>query len=135
MRIGLIVHHFFTQVHFYLFFFLTEYYFIEFFLDKVEAGFSVGFCDPTEKDDYSKLFTIFYVIIGTSVIGGSISVFSNQIYKESLETVSSGHSRHKRVFILFTILLFWILIGIFYGLYIEEWTFITSLYWLIFFLL
>ena len=44
------------------------------FFFAMEAGLSVGFCNPQEKDDTSKLFTIFYVLIGGSLIASMFGV-------------------------------------------------------------
>lgn len=35
-----------------------------FLLAAMEAGLSIGFCEPSEIDDWSRLFTIFYVLLG-----------------------------------------------------------------------
>jgi hypothetical protein len=42
----------------------------------MEAGLSIGFCNPVEKDDWSKLFTIFYVLIGSTIISGSVGLIA-----------------------------------------------------------
>ena len=45
----------------------------------IEAGLSIGFCDPTEKTDPSRLFTVVYVLLGSSVIVGSLGGLGNEL--------------------------------------------------------
>lgn len=45
----------------------------------MDAGLSIGFCNPAEKDDWSKLFTIAYVLIGSTVISGCLGVFASVV--------------------------------------------------------
>ena len=51
------------------------------FFYAMEAGLSVGFCNPQEKDDTSKLFTIFYILLGGSLIAGSFGVILSEATK------------------------------------------------------
>ena len=37
----------------------TAYYYV------IDAGLSIGFCDPVEPNDMSKMFTIFYIMTGS----------------------------------------------------------------------
>ncbi len=46
----------------------------------LEAGLSIGFCNPVEKDDYSKLFTIFYVVVGSTLVSGCLGALTTQIF-------------------------------------------------------
>lgn len=54
--------------------FATAYYYA------LEAGFSIGFCYPVEKDDASKAFTIIYVLVGSSIIAGSLGALMTQYF-------------------------------------------------------
>jgi hypothetical protein len=45
----------------------------------IEAGLSIGFCDPTERTDPSRLFTVVYVLLGSSVVVGSLSGLGNEL--------------------------------------------------------
>ena len=42
----------------------------------IQAGLSVGFGALVELDDGSRLFTIFYVLMGSSAVAGALSVFA-----------------------------------------------------------
>jgi hypothetical protein len=46
----------------------------------VEAGLSIGFCSPSEKDDITRVFTIFYILIGSSVVSGAIGLLLYDIF-------------------------------------------------------
>lgn len=51
----------------------------------VEAGLSVGYCYPAERDDWSKLFTIGYILLGSSVVSGSLGFFASNILRERVK--------------------------------------------------
>jgi hypothetical protein len=56
------------------------------FFYAVDAGMSIGFCtDVAETKLTSKAFTIFYILLGASVVTGALSVF----LQDSLEGLSS----------------------------------------------
>jgi hypothetical protein len=46
----------------------------------MEAGLSIGFCNPLEVDDFSKLFTIFYVLGGSIIISGSVGLLASSLF-------------------------------------------------------
>jgi len=46
----------------------------------VDAGLSIGFCDPVEPNDMSKLFTIFYIMTGSTVIVGSLMASLSEFF-------------------------------------------------------
>lgn len=152
----------FCGVFFYKFYsnwtWATAYYYV------MDAGLSIGFCYPAEKDDWSKLFTIFYVLVGSSVISGCLGVlassllmnkasfvaiqhkFGSILYHEdngdvTLTSVSRCVWYHMKYFVgwyhnrprTITVAAFivWMGLGTIYGIYVEHWSFITSLYWAI----
>ena len=59
----------------------------------MEAGLSVGFCEPSEIDDWSKLFTTIYVMLGSTLISGIVitwiaeltNVSKHNVFYERLE--------------------------------------------------
>jgi len=133
----------------------TAYYYA------MEAGLSIGFCEPSEVDDWSRLFTIFYVLLASSLISGSIGAVTSKLLSTravllptrnrevlfvdsttmtmtltsvctklwyELKVLVGWYSNRSRV-ISFIVFIIWIGIGTVYGMLIERWTFITSLYW------
>lgn len=130
----------------------------------VEAGLSIGFCYPSEKDDITRSFTIIFVLLGSSVISGSLGflasyLLGNQSYLEPVEyhldsmswrdeenkvTVTSlgrylwyvvkySLGWYSNRVLLKTMAVFWVWmgLGVVYGMLVEKWDFITSLYWAI----
>jgi hypothetical protein len=45
----------------------------------IEAGLSIGFCDPAERTDASRLFTVVHVLLGSSVVVGSLGGLGNEL--------------------------------------------------------
>jgi hypothetical protein len=45
----------------------------------IEAGLSIGFCDPAERADASRLFTVVHVLLGSSVVVGSLGGLGNEL--------------------------------------------------------
>ena len=54
----------------------TSYYY------SIEAGLSIGFCYPSERSDITRVFTIFYVLLGSSVVVGSLAGLGNELIGE-----------------------------------------------------
>lgn len=50
----------------------------------MEAGLSIGFCNPAEKDDNTKAFTIIYVLLGSSVVSGAIGYLATYLIESKL---------------------------------------------------
>ena len=135
----------------------TAYYYA------VEAGLSVGYCEPAEPDDASKLFTIFYILSGSTLVSGSLGALASRMIaaKAVLSPTKRSHDEatfrdeetgnytlrsvwfklwfetklrvgwweHRdRVKILVSFFV-WLGVGTTYGMVVERWTFITSLYW------
>ena len=48
----------------------TSYYFA------MGVGLSVGFCKPAESSDNSKVFTIFYVLVGSIIVSGTTGIIT-----------------------------------------------------------
>ena len=63
----------------------TAYYYT------IEAGLSIGFCYPAEKEDWSKLFTIFYVLIGSSVVSGCLGLLATSLVSTRVSLVAAQH--------------------------------------------
>ena len=130
----------------------------------IEAGLSIGFCNPAEKDDWSKLFTIVYVLIGSSVVSGCLGFFASVVIYSKVEVARrdanmdnmtirdsddkitfrsffyyawyrvklfAGWYSNRSRFIIVCVFVFWMSLGVAYGMTVEKWTFITSLYWAI----
>ena len=127
----------------------------------LEAGLSIGFCNPSDKDNPSRIFTICLVLCGSSIVAGAIGAFASRLSEPKVSMIhdSSGMSggpkredsqwyicyllrstwyRIKvallwyshRTYVKLTIaLVLWLLIGAAYGMTMEKWDFITSLYW------
>ena len=56
------------------------------FFYAVDAGMSIGFCtDVAETKLVSKAFTIFYIIMGASVVGGALALFIQDIVEGVVE--------------------------------------------------
>lgn len=153
------------------------------FFFAMQAGLSVGFCEPVEHSDQSRLFTVFYILLGSSVVAGSIGKFAAELlytrvclhrhiaiaqimfYSCSLTQVRISGKRKQRTIrdyleadgdvptflnkmdflwyqlklsvgwytyrqrvILTLSLLVWIGVGVIYGMCMEEWSFVMSLY-------
>ncbi len=128
----------------------------------MEAGLSIGFCDPSEKDDISKAFTIVFVLVGSSVVSGALGCFGHhfmkskkRIVREKLTHLSQSwldvegnitalslvryfhfqvkywigwYSNRERT-ISFLVFLVWTGLGTGYAMAMEEYSFITALYW------
>jgi hypothetical protein len=64
---------------------LLFYYFVDdwtwatSFFFALQGGLSVGFCAPVEHTDSSRLFTVFYILLGSSVVAGSLGQFAGQL--------------------------------------------------------
>eukprot|EP01034_Spumella_vulgaris_P036957 gene36957-45590_t len=58
----------------------------------MDAGLSIGFCNPAEKDDWSKLFTIGYVLVGSSVVSGCLGLFASTIIFTKVSVVAKDVS-------------------------------------------
>lgn len=136
----------------------------------VEAGLAIGFCQPGDVDDWSKLFTLVFVLVGTTVVSGciaqvitrllspgvSILVTKTRSAEEKLREIKWPYIRspwwenhpmpfihcawqHVMIFVSydqyrlqysqFLVFLLWMGLGCIYGMLVEKWTFITSLYW------
>lgn len=63
----------------------TAYYYA------MEAGLSIGFCNPSEKDDWSRLFTIFYVLLGSCFVSGAIGIVAASILSANPSLVRVQH--------------------------------------------
>ncbi len=63
----------------------TAYYYT------MDAGLSIGFCSPAEKDDWSKLFTIVYVLVGSSVVSGCLGLFATSVFSNKVTLVQVAH--------------------------------------------
>lgn len=48
----------------------------------IEAGLSIGFCYPTERTDATRLFTVVYVLLGSSVVVGSLGGLGQEVLGE-----------------------------------------------------
>lgn len=140
--------------------FSTAFYFT------MEAGLSIGFCEPKEPNNNSKIFTIFLVLAGSSLIAGSLGAVSMRMIstkavllpksaeKEHYTEITFEDTDTKRITIksflnkiwyefkvfigwysfrdkvrIVFIFVVWMMIGVVYGMNIEKWSFITSLYW------
>ena len=114
----------------------TAYYY------SIQAGLSIGYCKPNESSQRSQLFTIFYVLCGSSFISGSVGTILSQVINNNIstnklnihETMGSRitnfiYANASSILVLFY--LFWIILGGFYGVTVENWTIISSIYWAI----
>jgi hypothetical protein len=59
--------------------YIEDWTFSTAFFYAIEAGLSIGFCDPTERTDPSRLFTVVYVLLGSSVVVGSLGGLGNEL--------------------------------------------------------
>jgi hypothetical protein len=143
--------------YFYFWTVATSFYYV------IEAGLSIGFCKPAENSDMSKIFTIFFVFVASSIVSGTTGLFLVSLFAPNLHLVPAEHRinaisyrdevddavtvlsvwrycwYHFKYFIgwyanrfrsIMTIIFFcWMILGTCWGLFIENWTFITSLYW------
>lgn len=106
---------------------------------------TVGYGTPSPTDDYSRLFTIFFIIICIGIIFSGISdLIHNHITwlqtvccKSSSQQVAEDivigdiyHYRKQLVWYLM-ILLSWIMIGSVVLKYNEEWTWVTAIYYMV----
>jgi hypothetical protein len=147
-------------IFYYYFYFwtaATSFYYV------IEAGLSIGFCKPAEDSDMSRIFTIFFVFIASSIVSGTTGLFLVSLFAPNLHLVPAEHRfnaisyrdeveeaitfqsvwrycwYHCKYFLgwysnrlrtIMTILfVIWMILGTCWGLFIENWTFITSLYW------
>lgn len=137
----------------------------------VEAGLAIGFCQPADIDDPSKIFTLFFVLAGTSVVSGCMAtvilrvlspgvrilvtqhnkvddlnavswpekgvgvtcesalVYCRAVARYITTTVRYAYDEHKLVVTQLAIFFVWMGLGCIYGMLVEKWTFVTSLYW------
>ena len=119
----------------------------------IEAGLSVGFCEPSEIDDWSRLFTTFYVLVGSSLVAGLvctwvahvISLDKNTLEHQNVEAKSENYriqsnesivgyiyylwfqiklsigwySKKNDIYTIFY-LLFWVSVGVVYGVVSDQ---------------
>ena len=75
---------------------LLFYYFVDdwtwatAFFFALQGGLSIGFCAPVEHTDRSRIFTIFYILLGSSVVAGSLGKFAAELvyFKVCIPTTS-----------------------------------------------
>ena len=98
----------------------TAYYY------SIQAGLSIGYCEPSESSQRSQLFTIFYVLCGSSFISGSVGTILSQIINNnnSINKLNIDETMGSRITnfiyanassILVLFYLFWIALGGYYG--------------------
>ena len=64
------------------------------FFYAVDAGMSIGFCtDVREKLISSRAFTIVYILLGASVVGGALALFVEDTMESVLEASTRGYRR------------------------------------------
>lgn len=152
-------------VHYDGFTWSTAFYFA------VEAGLAIGFCQPGDIDDPSKIFTLFFVLAGTSVVSGCMATVILRVLSPGVRILVTPHNKvdslkavswpekgagvtcesatvycravahyvtitvrcafHENKLIVTQLAIFfvWMGLGCIYGMLVEKWTFITSLYW------
>jgi EF-hand domain pair len=67
------------------------------FFYAVDAGMSIGFCtDVTETKLISKAFTVIYILLGASVIGGALALFIQDIL-EGVMKMTADHPTKRRI--------------------------------------
>ena len=132
----------------------TAFYYV------AEAGLSIGFCSPADKDDRSRVFTIFLVLIGSTILvtlNKAIVYFMLLDQRITRKRVKYPHVRDpvtKQInyekllkycrrgvlefigyysslskFYIICVFVITIGLGTVYGMVVEKWSFITSLYW------
>jgi hypothetical protein len=128
----------------------------------MEGGLSVGFCNPAERNEYSQLFTIFFVLCGSSVVAGTLGYCvsylsgannsSFKLHEHNYDTFLLFDDQHKLTATRFVhflwyqikywtgwysnrtravaivLLLCCLTVGTAYGVFLENWTFISALY-------
>lgn len=108
----------------------------------MDAGLSIGFCYPADPNDWSKLFTTFYVLLGSSVISGACGVFAasalprrGQVFKGVepqrgwWRTLLQWYREHRAVIIMNAVWIFWLTWGSVYAYLYEKMTPTASVYW------
>jgi hypothetical protein len=129
----------------------------------LEAGLSIGFCNPSDPDNPSRAFTMVLVFTGSSIVAGAVGAFGMYLTDDKVSMIpveerdvyvgpDSFHNgensvinymrwvwfRFKyrigwysyRIHIKLTVLLWiWLFLGVAYGITMEYWDFVTSLYW------
>lgn len=125
----------------------------------MEAGLNVGYCDPEESRMGSKIFTMFYVLCGSSLVAGCLGLFiSHIVYSNSLlvpeERVKSifdasdqitlrsifrfvisnvkhysGYSHYPSLVKTGVVFFVWVCWGTNYARYNEDWSILNSIYW------
>lgn len=132
------------------------------FFYTMEAGLSVGFCNPSDPDNPSRIFTILLVFTGSSIVSCSIGAYllilteskphlvpydatppnipkleDSPFYIVYVFRISWYYIKLKlfwytdqRTLYKLTIAMWvWLFLGTAYGITMESWDFITSLYW------
>lgn len=121
------------------------------FFFAMEAGLSVGFCNPVEKDNNSRAFTIVYVLVGSSIISGAIGFWMSDMFNPSVRILPAKESElppfattnfftYARMWVQVNIchytvtrssifvFIICMALGTAYGVIFEGWTVISSLY-------
>lgn len=62
------------------------------FYYSLDAGLSIGYCNPTERNNLSKLFTIFYVILGSIIVTGSITAILASVFLQKARPLTPDAS-------------------------------------------
>ena len=120
----------------------------------ISVGYSIGWSFPVERDDWSYLFSTFYILMGSSAVAAALGYFVNTIvednsnwynkhitevkYEEDMKSTSmfvrvnafvSANWTKFRSIIIWILWVFWAIIwSMFYG---PKWSFIPALYWAI----
>ena len=127
----------------------------EAFYYAVQAGSSIGFGALSEKNDGSRLFTVFFVLFGSSVIGGCLSYFVQAAVekhesfihqvktpegefiakKQQADDKKDKSSRlvkiirdNKQIVLSLGLFSFWILFGTVFAMTKMETSFVTGVY-------
>ncbi len=109
---------------------------------RISILFLIGYGNPHPSDDWSRLFTIFFIIVGVYVVFSGISdFFHSHIYwlrkyvcSNDSDTIQEDiHNgdifRYRRQLIIYcTCLLLWTIIGACVMKYNEDWSWIAAFY-------
>lgn len=82
------------------YYFYDEWRIATAFYYTLEAGLSIGYCYPSEKTDASRLFTIVHVVLGSSVVVGSLAGLGNEVISEKKVSFSFLQVLHILIFYL-----------------------------------
>mmetsp|Transcript_13750 Transcript_13750/g.20513 ORF Transcript_13750/g.20513 Transcript_13750/m.20513 type:complete len:328 (+) Transcript_13750:69-1052(+) len=87
----------------------------------VNVGLGVGYGDLHIRDVFTKWFTVFYMMLGSSLVISSMSIFFNSLLQRmSIDSIRTHHHRTLKLAACGTLYAFAVGVGVFDGFYFQK---------------